>query len=597
MKYLILSLIWFLCFFTFTLLTSNIFKSTSQKQVILFDKILNPDYLYTALALIILIVSSPVIEYTNVLDSVLVKSGLIVYPEDSIMLGWLRFPNVLNNIFSYAVFMGLTPEFLSLIITLSGMILWFLAYFIAAKSFGISHITSLVSSLSLVYWNPLLQIFSPVFGFQPPWSGNSTYGMLGLALVAYGMSLCLIGRFWQFFIITVLTLLVSPINGFLLACILLIIGLQALINRDLILIRDVLIWLLVITLIMIWYIIEVNSFRNLYGEIDLASFNTYLLNWDSHRNPERYKLQYALVISIIIISAAGVFFSNFQMVRNVVTPIASKRDVALFAISVSILLPVVFWAIDYVFLIQNINRNQTDVLLIKEMPLRLTSISGFVVVVIAFKLTTIIGRTKKYFCFSKKIFNDYFSPKITLRLSIFAASSFITLSYFIVMIFQPHETLLHILFNPNKGLTSFVAMSEPDELGKKMRQDSNAGSKLTIVAPGLSHQVFWKARLPILLHTENGIDFVGYLPQLADNVKILIEEGYGLDFSNISEPPRCGCIPNHPKIKEVWQNRTVDEWKSFGKKFDVFFVAAPIDWKLKIPSIAHDSSLVLYEIR
>ena len=548
----------------------------------------------TLVAITILFFLSPVSVHTNALDSALIMSGSIVYESESPVVAWFYFPNTINQILSVAISLGISPLTLSLGITLIGLGLWFFAYFVAAKSFSISHMWCLVFALVLTAWNPFLSRFSSAFSYQPPWIGNSTYGMLGLALVAFGMALCLVGKYRYAFAIGFLSFLVSPINGVLLLFVLLTVSLNALIVRDFRLFLELLVGFFGLVLVTTWSALEVYEYRQSFGMIDIEVFNTYLTLWDSHRNPDRYTLSFTQMVAILSVSAVGLSLSRYSPLLKVSSSIATKRALALFGMSLSSLLPVAYWAFNGLLSAFGGVPNQSHVLFIQEMPLRATSITGFVLTVIIFAGIPLLTRMSAYRNVAKIFLRFPESQRTLVILLIMIFSVGIS---FRMAGFYSKDSWLEFLWSENVGHTVSSKGIEPNDIGMQVRANGHAGVGLTVVAPGLSHQALWGAKLPILLHTENGIDFLGYLPQLTDDVRDIVDEVYGLNFSKNPKNLRCGCISNSAEIRRVWEGRANQEWKGIMKKFGVRYVFVPTNWVLGIPRIAVADGVTVYEIR
>jgi hypothetical protein len=554
-----------------------------------------PKFLSTSLALTLLFILSPVIEHTNAMDAALVKAGEINYVGEEVALGWFQFPNILNDILALTLRGGASSLLISLLIALGGLTLWFFAYFLAAQSFGFSHLTSLTVAFGLTYWNPFLMVFSPTFGFQAPWVGNSTFGMLGSALVAFGMSLTLIGKHKFAFATSIFAILVSPVSGVALALILVMIGLRSLLERNWHLLTVFLVWFVILVSVIAWTVFQIHAYRSGLGVIDREAFNTYLVDWDGHRNPYRYGLPLSLVASIAIVAAFGVFLSRLPMLLRVVPHLAAVRNFALLGISLSLLLPLIYWALISLLNRWNEASSQAEVLFIQQMPLRLTTNTGFVVIVLLFGGIAVIGSTitlQQSYLLRQQSSS---TRNIMVTLKALAGIAFVATSFYLAG-FHSRETWLLFLADTNKVSIALSTEKSPNKLGAEVRQDGQKGAGLTMVAPGLSNQILWEARLPILLHTENGIDFAGYLPELADDLGILISEGYGLNFENSPNPPRCGCIPDDPQIRNFWENRSIREWEEFSNQFGVFYIATPADWILLLPQVSSEGGISVYEI-
>jgi hypothetical protein len=128
------------------------------------------------------------------------------------------------------------------------------------------------------------------------------------------------------------------------------------------------------------------------------------------------------------------------------------------------------------------------------------------------------------------------------------------------------------------------------------RPESLSNLSSTLVAPGASKVALWDLGLPIILHTENGIDFIPYYPSTVSNVKNIISIGYGVDFVDPPFDPLCGCIPNFGEIESNWKQRSSEDWVKISNDLGIDSVLAPSDWKLNLREVHKFESWSVYQI-
>ena len=114
-----------------------------------------------------------------------------------------------------------------------------------------------------------------------------------------------------------------------------------------------------------------------------------------------------------------------------------------------------------------------------------------------------------------------------------------------------------------------------------------------IVPSSLISHVFKKAETPILLHTES-LDFIPYHPYLSNKFFYILEEIYNI--KNNTPPEKNNPYLSDDYIRDVFENRSKEEWLSIKNKFNVEFIIVPNVWRLKLDINQEDERFKLYQL-
>jgi hypothetical protein len=106
----------------------------------------------------------------------------------------------------------------------------------------------------------------------------------------------------------------------------------------------------------------------------------------------------------------------------------------------------------------------------------------------------------------------------------------------------------------------------------------------------------YHGHLPVALYAES-FDFIPYLPQTAGSVAHIVEEGYGVSFSNPSPDMRHRAGLSSRAVQEYWTRLTADEWCRISRDLGVGAVVAPSKWMVRLPIFVPGPDFTLYEIK
>lgn len=116
-----------------------------------------------------------------------------------------------------------------------------------------------------------------------------------------------------------------------------------------------------------------------------------------------------------------------------------------------------------------------------------------------------------------------------------------------------------------------------------------------LLTAGEMHLVQLATRRPVLLDG-GGLDFFCYVPESGPRLNEIMRKVYGMDiFVPLPEQVRnCGVIPMIHR--QLWEERTQEEWRLLRREFGVTDIFTPASWELQLPRITAGNGLVLYAI-
>ncbi len=245
------------------------------------------------------------------------------------------------------------------------------------------------------------------------------------------------------------------------------------------------------------------------------------------------------------------------------------------------------------------------------------------------------------FCFKKKVNSSSYSTHLLILLLSLICSSIFYLSYklfpfifpeFVKIIMPTRFIMLHTFLgwpliiamlvflikdNLKKKMNFFIIILLTLILGQnynkllliknnftnnfKKKEESyvinfvkNEDIKTNLIVPSsLVSYIFKKTEKPILLHTES-LDFIPYHPYLIDKFFHILKMVYNVE--NNLPPENNNPSLSDKYIKEVFENRSRDEWLSIKEEFNVEFILVPYAWNLNLNLNKEDKDYKLYKL-
>ena len=159
--------------------------------------------------------------------------------------------------------------------------------------------------------------------------------------------------------------------------------------------------------------------------------------------------------------------------------------------------------------------------------------------------------------------------------------------------------LLCVLFTAGKTIYSELAITRWGLLNGiySIRRPVNefdlakTETTLLLTSPG-THVLPGIARRPVLLDPE-GIDFIPYLPELADRTNQIAKEVYGCDL--LRGQSAGGRLPVEI-VRKTWEGRSRQEWERLSAVFGFKQVFTPKNWIISLDQKRNNDRWAIYDV-
>lgn len=520
--------------------------------------------------------------FTRTVDLSLVQSGLIQYPENSVMKIYFETNNLPAQILTRALKLGIEAKYLDTFLVWISMSLSVVALSLPIYAFTKFLQLSLVISL-IINNAPLGATFLGIPGLALwffPWTGSSVYpdfryytshtpGFLGLLIFLIVIGLLLNNVLTLSGFLAGLNIAVHPFYG-VFSCLfwgIAFIGfaknfkINQVANKFKFLVLGV--------------FVSGFSLINTVGNQFVGSLpsqnemDSYLRNWDSHRSNDlnlNWKAYFLFLIAFGVLQILG--SRRLSLDSNLVSVV---KIIQVFNI-------ITILAYSYhVFGAQKLHQN----IFMQAQVGRLQLTIGYLLTplifgVIIHRISCSRQSPPTWFWKQTRSVKSILLKEFTLICSVLA--------------------IVAVLYNLNdiskKNTTEFNAKS----LGFECRTNLLGSYPMVLTSESSTIPIFRVCELPILLDATS-FDFIPYLPQTLTGVKKIIEVGYGLDFDGSTNNINCGCIPESLH-RNIWESRTEQEWSSIAQELKFTAIAAPDDWVIDISqSVTVLPGIKLYVLR
>ena len=493
---------------------------------------------------IIVGISYPYLQYG--IDGGLVLSGIVKYPDlnSPMMYYFLNSWTSIHQFSSFLLQIGLSVEITSKIFMVMATIFFSFGVFLFCFSLTKQkHLSLFIALTSIILGKNFGDTDYPSLIFS-----EHTYGMLSLATFTFILGLIANKNIFFSCILILILISIHPVVG---------------------------VWTLLIVSFIFYFLKIYNDYRNdIYKGIIIGIFfvvtsflifyfNTiekvpfdkdlfliYLDNWDGHRNIST-EIHYEYIIKTILL-ASLCFFILMKKFKS------SSYSPHLFIIFLSLICSLIIY-----FLYKLIPYIFPDFLKI-IMPSRFIMLHTFlgwpIIISIIVYLT-----------------NNHFKNKIVFLVSLLLS----------LVIVQNYNKVILI---KDGFLINFKSMEESAVINYIKKE--NIKTYLIVPSSLISH-VFKKAETPILLHTES-LDFIPYHPYLSNKFFYILEEIYNI--KNNTPPEKNNPYLSDDYIRDVFENRSKEEWLSIKNKFNVEFIIVPNVWRLKLDINQEDERFKLYQL-
>ena len=520
--------------------------------------------------------------FTRTVDLSLVQSGLIQYPENSVMRIYFETNNLPAQIMTRALKLGIEAKYLDTFLVWISMSLSVVA--LSLPIYAFTKFLKLSLAISLIINNaPIGATFLGIPGSALwffPWAGSSVYpdfryytshtpGFLGLLIFLIVIGLLLNNVLTLSGLLAGLSIAVHPFYG-IFSCLfwgVAFIGLA----------RNFKINQVVSKLMFLAFGVFVSGFslsnsgRNQFvGSLPSQNeMDSYLRNWDSHRSDDlnlNWKAYFLFLIAFGVLQILGSHrLSPDSNLASVVKRIQVLNIITILAYSY------------HVFGAQKLHQN----IFMQAQVGRLQLTIGYLLTplifgVIIHRISCSRQSAPTWLWKQTRSVKSILLKEFTLICSVLA--------------------IVAVLYNLNdiskKNTTEFNAKSSSVEC----RTNLLGSYPLVLTSESSTIPVFRVCELPILLDATS-FDFIPYLPQTLTGVKKIIEVGYGLDFDGSTNNINCGCIPESLH-RNIWESRTEQEWSSIAQELKFTALAAPNDWVIDISqSVTVLPGIKLYVLR
>jgi len=171
-------------------------------------------------------------------------------------------------------------------------------------------------------------------------------------------------------------------------------------------------------------------------------------------------------------------------------------------------------------------------------------------------------------------------------------------AFVFVMLLLTLYSLSHyknVLIRTENFVTNFNADNrkyENDVFWNNVQKIKMRGFVLTSISPRY-YYIYRHINKPLLLNLEI-INVIPYIPNIAGDIKNIIEKIYGVNF-NIPPIKFVPCIPEKI-IKNNFENRTYNEWKNLSDEFNFNWIIIPTDWKISVKPEFQNNNYAFYDI-
>jgi len=531
----------------------------------------NPRILYLFIASFVFTLPSAFAAHSKVfartVDLSLVQSGLIRYPDDSVMKIYFETNNLPAQVITRALKLGIDAKYLDTLLIWISMSLSVAAFSLPIYAF--TKFFKLSLSISLIINNA--PIGATALGFPGlalwffPWAGSSTYpdfryytshtpGFLGFLIFLIVIGLLLNNVLTISGVLAGLNIAVHPFYGFISIAfwVMVLIGLAK--DFKLRQVMNKAIYLSVGCLLSAFSLF--NSRKSQFGDSSYSQsdMDSYLRNWDSHRSDD---LSYNWKAFLLFLIAFGVL----QIIASSRPLLESNLIFVVKGIQVLNVISVLAYSY-HVLGAQRLHQN----IFMQAQVGRLQLAIGYLLTPLIFGV--LVSRISS----EKQIVLPWFWRKVPSIKST-TIKKFTQICAILAII-----TVLNNLNDiSKKNSTEFNSSSRSIDCDTYMLGEDS----LVLASQSTTIPIFRICELPIILDATS-FDFIPYLPQTLMGVKKIIESGYGLDFDSPANDINCGCIPE-VLHRNIWESRTEQEWLSIARELKFSAIAAPAKWNIDVP--------------
>ena len=297
------------------------------------------------------------------------------------------------------------------------------------------------------------------------------------------------------------------------------------------------------------------------SNIDFEALNNYYKYWEGHRVQKDFHLEYLFkTLGLFILSIFSLIKLKKYLKKNVRFGIWS----VLISIFFSILIYVTYKTINF------------PLWLTKIMPSRfiiMHSVIGWPLI-----LGILFVMINKYS--EEKKISQYLAPFTII---------FIVLFYSV----QHYKTLLSLKNSYINNIEYQNVLLEKNHFWNTVKNTKFEGYILTNASSG--YTILRKSLKPILINPGD-LDGVPYFPKTADRLAIIIEEIYGISFTNPPSEIRNSASISDGIIKLNFEKYSKEKWQQLSRDFNIGSVIVPVNWNINLAPFAKNNEFAFYII-
>jgi len=392
-----------------------------------------------------------------------------------------------------------------------------------------------------------------------------TYGMLSLAIVTFIFGLLFSGNLFLAGFFSALSISIHPIVGIWITGIIFI---SLIFNKYFFkfslnynkLIGGFSIGIILTIISLYSYYISTADFTSSF---DLVSYNNYMKYWEGHRTSAEYHPEYFIKTFILLVCACLAMVG----LKNNLT---ENFRFGIICVSASIIFSTSIYFIYKIFFPYMPN------LITLIMPSRFTIVHS----VIGWPLILSL-----LFVFVKKI---EIKSKIT--------NNFATILIFLIILLYSASHYKDLIKLQNlliKNTSTQIASLEDKNFWNEIK---NAQLDGYIITSFSSSTISMRKSLKPIMLDVTSFDFVPYFPNTAKSLSKVVEEIYGVEFTNPPLELKNSGSLSDKIIKINFEKYSKKKWQQLFKDFNLIGVIVPINWKMKLTPYTKGSRFIFYVI-
>ena len=153
------------------------------------------------------------------------------------------------------------------------------------------------------------------------------------------------------------------------------------------------------------------------------------------------------------------------------------------------------------------------------------------------------------------------------------------------------KTLLSLKNSYINNIEYQNVLLEKNHFWNTVKNTKFEGYILTSTSSG--YTILRKSLKPILINPRD-IDGVPYFPKTAGRLAVIIEEIYGISFTNPPSELRNRASISEEIIKLNFEKYSKEKWQQLSRDFNIGSVIVPVNWNINLVPFAKNNKLAFY---